>query len=169
MSTKKGLESRKHEIHGDRILEALYRLLETGSPNLALYMDLSLLRYPLIKITVVPIIARDEDHELSEFVGASLVELVVNMESLYRDEITLDKDIYSVRLSCEHGWLIYEYTVLKSEQGIPYVSKLWMHIIEGKPQREIIEADREFIKFVEEIIKRILTRAKEVLEQDGYL
>lgn len=169
MSTKRDLEVRRHAIYEDKVLGTFYRLFVANSRSLALYVDFSPLRYPLIKILITLIVADSQEVELSKLVGAALVDMVLNIESLYRDRIDFDKDIVSVRLACEHGWITYEYTVLRSEQGVPYASKLWMHMIEGKLQREIIEVNEEFVKYVDEIVRKIVIEAKKVLEDDGYI
>ncbi|MEM5823095.1 MAG: hypothetical protein QXH34_08550 [Ignisphaera sp.] len=169
MSTRMDLEVRRHAIYEDKVLGAFYRLLVSHSRSLALYVDFSPLRYPLIKILITLTAADDQEIETGKLIGTALVEMVLNIESLYRDKIDFDKDIVSVRLACEHGWITYEYTVLRSEQGIPYASKLWMHMVEGKPQREIIEVNEEFIKYVDEIVRKIVIEAKKVLEDDGYI
>lgn len=171
LSSNVNLEIKKHLMYEDRILGTLHKLLTLNSPNLALYVDFSLLRYPLTKIVVVPIVTNgtNEINDLYELIGVGLVEIVLNVESLYRGKINLNKDIFSMRLLCEHGWIVHEYTVLRSEQGIPYISKLWMHVVEGKQWREAIEVNEEFSRYISDIVDRIALKARETLENDGYL
>ncbi len=169
--TKRSLEVRRHPVHEDKILEALYKLLILDSINLALYVDFSLLRYPLIKITVMPIVADidGEPYGLNELIGTSIMEIILNIESLYQNEVDLNKDVLSMKLLCEHGWIVYDYTVLRSEQGIPYTSKLWIHMTEGRPWHEAIDVDEEFSKYMNEVVSKIVVKARKILEYDGYL
>lgn len=166
---RRSVEVKKHEIYGDKALGILYKLLSENSPNLALYIDFSLLRYPLVKITAMPISTEDNGIEFIEFLGLSLAEILLDVNAIYKNSIDFDKDVFSVKLLCEHGWIVYEYTVLKSNHGVPYVSKSWIHIIESKSLREIIDADEEFIKYVNYVVKQIASRCRIVLEYDGYL
>lgn len=171
LSSRLGLGVKKHPVREDKILGTLYRLLVSNSPNLAVYVEFSPLRYPIVKILAMPILADvvEEGDSLYELLSSSVLEIILNIESLYRGRIDFEEDVLSMKLMCEHGWIVYEYTILKSEWGVPYVSKLWMHVVEGVLKHEAIDVDDEFSIHIREITDRIAVKAREILEYDGYL
>lgn len=150
------------------LVDVLVDIVRNQENCIEMLIDYSLTRYPYISATLYLLDCKHTQNIWGNLLYTDVVSITMKIDTLYKDSINLFEDIILLKISCQHSWIEYGYTVSRSPSGIYSVVKCWSIGYDGK--RNVLKGFEEGIcRNVLELVMEIVKKTKMIMDSEGLI
>lgn len=148
-------------------IDKIIDIIATCVQCIDIYIDYSLLRYPYIILSLMLMNCNNVSGGCEKHLYDIIIELGLNIESIHKGFVDIDKDMIFLRAKCFDSWFEYGYTVSNTLMGTSHIAREFTIFHRGKRIR--IEPSTNLVSRLRNMLNILIERARAVIESEGII